>query len=75
MHHQGYVLPEAQDVWATVQQFTASGWGLPVQWGHWGTYGESGSGCYVYVDSQMSLGVTVELLGGATNCGNLPVAS
>jgi hypothetical protein len=74
IHHQGYVLPESIDVWATVMNFAESGWGQAVQWGHWGTFGQAGSGCYVYVDSQRSLGVTVELLGGATNCGNLPVS-
>jgi len=74
IHHQGYVLPESIDVWATVMNFAESGWGQAVQWGHWGTFGQAGSGCYVYVDSQKSLGVTVELLGGATNCGNLPVS-
>ena len=73
VHHQGYVLPDSMDVWATVTAFTAKGFGQPVQWGHWGTYGTAGSGCYVYVDSQLSLGVTVELLGGESNCGNLPV--
>jgi hypothetical protein len=31
--------------------------------------------CIVYVDSQLSLGVTVELLGGVTNCANLPVSN
>ena len=73
VHHQGYVIPDSIDVWDVVSNFTKSGWGQAVQWGHWGTFGASGSGCYVYVDSQQSLGVTVEILGGAGNCGNLPV--
>ena len=75
VHHMGYDLPESMDVWATVENMAQQGWGQPVQWGHWGTYGQSGSGCYVYVNSQLSLGVTAEILGGATNCGNLPVTS
>ena len=74
IHHMGYVLPEDMDVWATVENFDTQGWGRAVQWGHWGTFGQPGSGCYVYVDTQMSLGVTVEILGGESNCGNLPVS-
>ena len=75
VHHMGYVLPARLDVWAVTQSLTAAGLGPAVQWGHWGTYGQSGSGCYVYVDTQASLGVTVELLGGEANCANLPVVA
>jgi hypothetical protein len=75
IHHQGYEIPESMDVWQVAQNFTNNAWGQIVQWGHWGNYGMEGSGCYVYVDSQLSLGVTVELLGGVTNCANLPVSN
>ncbi len=75
IHHQGYEIPASMDVWEVAQAFTNQGFGQSVQWGHWGSYGMAGSGCYVYVNSQISLGVTVELLGGVTNCANLPVSS
>jgi len=75
IHHQGYELPESMDVWQVATAFMNSKWGQIVQFGHWGEYGTEGSGCYVYLDSQLSLGVTVELLGGMTNCANLPISS
>ena len=43
-----------------------------VQYGRWGTINTPGAGCYVYVDSQASLGVTVEILANEFDCDSLP---
>lgn len=71
VHHQGYVLPAGTDVWAYASAFSAT-YGAMVQWGRWGTPDQPGSGCYVYVDSQASLGVTVEILANERDCDSLP---
>ena len=73
IHHQGYVLPKGEPVWPVVQVFKESGLGEPVQWGRWGEINKPGSGCYVYMDSQKTLGVTIEILGGSGGeCDGLP---
>lgn len=73
VHHQGYMLPKGESVWPVVQALSAAGLGEAVQWGRWGDINQPGSGCYVYCDTQMSLGVTIEILGGdAGECDSLP---
>ena len=69
---QGYALPEGTSIWPVVQRFQDAGLGAPVQWGRWGVEEHPGSGCYVYCDSQASLGVTVEILGAGSGCDSLP---
>ena len=68
----GYVLPAGTQVWDVVQAFQAVGLGPAVQWGRWGTEEHPGSGCYVYMDSQDTLGVTTEILASETWCDSLP---
>ena len=72
VHHQGYTLHNATDVWDVVQRFSAAGLGAAVQWGRWGTEDRASGGCYVYMDSQETLGVTVEILSSSTGCDSLP---
>ena len=73
IHHQGYVLPRGVAVWPVVEAAAGAGIGRPVQWGRWGEINKPGSGCYVYVDSQVTLGVTIEILGGSEGeCDSLP---
>jgi hypothetical protein len=73
IHHQGYALPKGVAVWPVVEAAASAGIGPPVQWGRWGDINRPGSGCYVYVDSQKTLGVTVEVLGGSEGeCDGLP---
>lgn len=73
VHHMGYVLPSsAGQVWDTVTAFTAAGLGEAVQWGRWGTIDTAGAGCYVYMASEASLGVTVEILANEDACDSLP---
>jgi hypothetical protein len=67
----GYEVSES--VWAVAQRFQAAGLGDPVQWGHWGVLNQDGSGCYVYMDSVQSLGVTTEILGNGAFCDGLPL--
>uniref|UniRef100_A0A7S3FGV6 Uncharacterized protein n=1 Tax=Haptolina ericina TaxID=156174 RepID=A0A7S3FGV6_9EUKA len=66
----GYVVNEP--IWPAVQRFQAAGLGDPVQWAHWGKVDQPGSGCYVYMDSQLTLGVTVEILANEADCDDLP---
>jgi hypothetical protein len=70
VHHMGYVVNEP--IWPAVQRFQAAGLGDPVQWAHWGKVDQPGSGCYVYMDSQLTLGVTVEILANEADCDDLP---
>ena len=73
IHHMGYVLPAGVPVWPVVVNFTAAGLGPAVQWGRWGDLNKPGSGCYVYMDSQKTLGTTAEILGGSNGeCDGLP---
>ncbi len=73
VHHQGYGLPKGESVWPVVQALAAAGLGDPVQWGRWGDINQPGSGCYVYCDTQGTLGVTIEILGGDSGeCDSLP---
>lgn len=70
VHHMGYVVPSP--IWPVVQAFSAAGLGPAVQWGRWGVPDQPGSGCYVYMDSQATLGVTVEILANDQDCDDLP---
>ena len=72
IHHMGYELPPGTQVWDTVTAFMAAGLGPAVQWGRWGTIDTAGGGCYVYMDAEASLGVTVEILAAGTWCDSLP---
>lgn len=72
VHHHGFVLPAGTQVWTTVQAFERAGLGSAVQWGRWGEIDHDGSGCYVYMDSQQSLGVTTEILASGSWCDSLP---
>ena len=73
VHHMGYDLPAGVAVWPVVESFVAAGLGPAVQWGRWGALNKPGSGCYVYLDSQATLGVTVEILGASSGeCDGLP---
>ena len=73
VHHMGYVLPlSAGQVWSTVTAFAAAGLGEAVQWGRWGVIDTAGAGCYVYMASEASLGVTVEILANGAACDSLP---
>lgn len=72
IHHMGYVLPAGFQIWDVVTSFTAAGLGPAVQWGRWGAEEHPGSGCYVYMDSQKSLGVTTEILASENWCDSLP---
>jgi diketogulonate reductase-like aldo/keto reductase len=59
-----------------VTNFQAAGLGHPVQWARWGNaQGPNvlGAGCYVYLDSQRTLGVTTELLATGPQCDTLPL--
>jgi len=76
VHHMGYQLDE--DLWAAVQRAEAAGLGKAMQWARWGNeHGadQPGAGCYVYIDSQATLGVTVELLANGPHCDRLPAPS
>lgn len=68
------------DLWSFVERFQDAGLGNAVQWARWNNNGAKGpedptAGCYVYLDSQASLGVTVEILANAANCDRLPSPS
>ena len=69
VHHMGYQVTE--QIWPAVQRFAAAGLGHPVQWARWGVLGEPTAGCYVYVDSQTTLGVTTEVLANGHYCDSL----
>ena len=70
VHHMGYVVNEP--IWPVVQRFQQAGLGAPVQWARWGDIDKPGSGCYVYMDSQATLGVTTEILANEADCDDLP---
>lgn len=72
IHHQGHNLPSGYAIWPVVEAFESAGLGSAVQWGRWGTIDTPGSGCYVYMDSQLTLGVTVEILASESDCDDLP---
>merc|ERR1712232_1489369 len=72
IHHAGYML--AVPIWPVVECFEATGLGNAVQWGHWGIMDKPGSGCYVYMDSQKTLGATLEILAKESDCDSLPAA-
>lgn len=72
VHHMGYELPRGTAIWPVVSSFTAAGLGEAVQWGRWGVPDQPGAGCYAYMDSQGSLGVTVELLASEADCDDMP---
>ena len=72
IHHMGYELPAGAQVWDVVTAFTAAGLGPAVQWGRWGTIDTASGGCYVYMDAEASLGVTVEILAAGSWCDSLP---
>ena len=73
IHHMGYALPDGVDIWPVIEKFEAAGLGLATQWGRWGEINKPDSGCYVYMDSQASLGTTLEILGGHSGeCDSLP---
>lgn len=71
IHHMGYAIGTAP-VWPVVEAFTAAGFGSAVQWGRWGEEDTPGGGCYVYLDSQLTLGVTTEILSADSGCDSLP---
>ena len=60
-----------EPIWPVVEAFAAAGLGPAVQWGRWGAE-DHGGGCYVYMDSQLTLGVTTEILAGDAGCDSLP---
>ena len=66
----GYAIG-TEPVWPVVEAFTAAGLGPAVQWGRWGQE-DHGGGCYVYMDSQLTLGVTTEILAADAGCDSLP---
>jgi hypothetical protein len=72
VHHSGYVLPAGTQILDTVQAFELAGLGQAVQWGRWGQIDKPGAGCYVYMDSQKTLGVTTEILANGQWCDSLP---
>ena len=72
VHHMGYRLPANVSIWSIVEAFTAALLGPPVQWGRWGVEDTNSGGCYVYMDSQSTLGVTTEILGSDSGCDSLP---
>lgn len=72
VHHMGYHLATNVSIWPVVEAFTAAQLGAPVQWGRWGVEDTNSGGCYVYIDSQSSLGVTTEILGAESGCDSLP---
>lgn len=72
IHHMGYALPPGPQVWDVVARFQQAGLGAPVQWGRWGTLHKPGAGCYVYMDSTKTLGVTTEILANGDFCDSLP---
>ncbi len=62
-------------MWDVAGSFEGLGLGHPVQWGRWGNEkgpDAAGAGCYVYMDSQATLGVTTEILGAGSDCDTLP---
>jgi len=71
VHHMGYEVGAAP-VWPVVEAFTAAGLGGAVQWGRWGKEDTASGGCYVYMDSQLTLGVTTEILASGVGCDSLP---
>eukprot|EP00035_Acanthoeca_spectabilis_P037471 m.45501 g.45501 ORF g.45501 m.45501 type:complete len:201 (+) comp8642_c0_seq2:88-690(+) len=71
VHHMGYQVEEP--VWPVVLRFQAANLGQAIQWGHWGTIDQPGSGCYVYMDSVNTLGVTTEILANGAYCDDLPL--
>jgi hypothetical protein len=73
VHHMGYVVNEP--LWPVVQKFEAAGLGKAVQWARYGNTGPNtnpGGGCYVYMDSQATLGVTAEILANGPFCDAMP---
>jgi len=72
IRHMGYML--AESIWPVVERCEAAGLGNAVQWGHWGVMDKPGSGCYVYMDSQKTLGVTFEILAKENDCDSLLAA-
>jgi len=73
VHHMGYALPRGNQIWTTVQAMVSAGLGTVVQSGRWGTINTQGAGCYVYLDTQSSLGVTVEILASETDFDSMPL--
>jgi hypothetical protein len=77
-HHMGYQLPEnpnGPQIWEVVTNFEKAGLGHAVQWARWGNEkgpNVPGSGCYVYLDSQSTLGWTTEVLATGPQCDSLP---
>eukprot|EP00039_Didymoeca_costata_P010216 m.136929 g.136929 ORF g.136929 m.136929 type:complete len:107 (-) comp14741_c0_seq4:50-370(-) len=72
IHHMGYHIDEP--IWPAVQKFEKAGLGIAKQWARWGEMEHPGSGCYVYMDSQETLGVTTEILANEHDCDSLPKA-
>jgi hypothetical protein len=70
VHHAGYEVNEP--IWPVVERFEAAGLGKAVQWARWGGVDVPGAGCYVYMDSQTTLGVTTEILASGEFCDSLP---
>lgn len=69
----GYALPTGTPIWNVVTAFSQAQLGPWVQYGRWGTLGTAGAGCYVYMDAQGTLGVTVEILANGPDCDGLPM--
>jgi hypothetical protein len=74
IHHMGYQL--SGELWPVVQKFEAVGLGKAKQWARFNNEkGPEQGGCYVYIDTQKTLGVTIELLANGPQCDSLPAPS
>merc|ERR1712110_134939 len=77
VHHMGYMMKD-EVVWSVVKRFEAAGLGKAVSWARFIEDGKppspktGGPGCFVYMDAQKTLGVTVEILGRGDLCDGLP---
>lgn len=77
VHHMGYMMKD-EVVWSVVKRFEAAGLGKAVSWARFIEDGRppspktGGPGCFVYMDAQKTLGVTVEILGRGDLCDDLP---
>ena len=70
VHHMGYAVDEP--IWPLIERIEDSGLGQAVQWARWGTINKPGSGCYVYINTVETLGVTMEILANGPHCDTLP---
>lgn len=73
----GYMMKD-EVVWSVVKRFEAAGLGKAVSWARFIEDGKppspktGGPGCFVYMDAQKTLGLTVEILGRGDLCDGLP---